>query len=605
VIIDPLSIIMANVVAVISFLIMVYSLGYMRGDPSLTRYWFFMNFFIGNMLLLVMSDNIVQMLFGWEGVGLCSYALIGFWYRDSKQDWLKCWVGEEPEAYPPSHCGMKAFITTRVGDVALLIGAFIILSFAGTLNFVELQEGAIRNVPIWALVPATILLFGGPVGKSAQLPLMEWLPDAMAGPTTVSALIHAATMVKAGVYLVGRLFPILYVATWASGVANELITFFYVVGWVGAITAFIAGSQAITSNEIKKVLAYSTVSQLGYMMLAFGVAGSTAEFVIGYAGGVFHLMSHAIFKAALFLTAGAVIHTCESRFMFHMGGIKKNMPITYWSMSLTTFSLMGVPVLFSGFWSKDMILEAPLVAGQYWIFVLGAISVAVTCFYSVRMLGLTFFGEKSEHLHELEREGHHIHEAPAVMWVPYGLLAVGTVAFGVAGYFMKDWIESIFHDYLGSLLHSPLHGAPALKPEAGGIPLEQAMWITIGISLLMLAIGAIPAYRLYVKKKLVASEIVGRSTFLKALWHFLFNRWYINRFFYKTFVYPLIGISRWSLKNIELAGIDRFNYSLADAAKIFCNAFRRTHTGVLTYNFIAMVIGITALLLFLMRFAWG
>ena len=266
VMVDPLSVIMVNVVAVISFLIMVYSLGYMRGDPSLTRYWFFMNLFIGNMLLLVFSDNLVQMLFGWEGVGLCSYALIGFWYRDSKEDWLKCWVGESKEAYPPSHCGLKAFVTTRVGDVSLLIGALIILAFAGTLNFVELQEGAIRSVPLWALVPAAILLLGGPVGKSAQLPLMEWLPDAMAGPTTVSALIHAATMVKAGVYLVGRVFPILYIATWYAGTPNELINFFYVVAWIGALTAFVSGTQAMSSSEIKKVLAYSTVSQLGYML---------------------------------------------------------------------------------------------------------------------------------------------------------------------------------------------------------------------------------------------------------------------------------------------------------------------------------------------------
>ncbi|MEM3451498.1 MAG: proton-conducting transporter membrane subunit, partial [Nitrososphaerales archaeon] len=203
ILVDPLSIIMANVVAVISFLIMVYSLGYMKGESGLTRYWFFMNFFIGNMLLLVMSENFVQTLFGWEGVGLCSYALIGFWYRDAKEDYLKCWVGEPPEAYPPSHCGMKAFITTRIGDISLLIGIVIIVAFTGTLSYMELIE-KVEHLPhefMWILVPAAILLFGGPIGKSAQLPLMEWLPDAMAGPTTVSALIHAATMVKAGVYL--------------------------------------------------------------------------------------------------------------------------------------------------------------------------------------------------------------------------------------------------------------------------------------------------------------------------------------------------------------------------------------------------------------------
>jgi NADH-quinone oxidoreductase subunit L len=598
VIVDPLSIIMANVVAIISFLIMIYSLGYMHGDPSLTRYWFFMNLFIGNMLLLVMSDNIIMLLFGWEGVGLCSYALIGFWYQDAKEDWLKCWVGEGKEAYPPSHCGLKAFITTRVGDVSLLIGAFIILAFAGTLNFIELQEGAIYKVPLWALIPAAVLLLGGPVGKSAQLPLMEWLPDAMAGPTTVSALIHAATMVKAGVYLVGRVFPILYAATWRGGSPNELINFFYVVAWVGAATAFIAGSQAVASPEIKKVLAYSTVSQIGYMMLAMGVAGSTAEFIIGYAGGLFHLMSHAMFKAALFLTAGAVIHACESRFMYHMGGIKKYMPITFWSMSLAAFSLMGVPLAFSGFWSKDMVLEASLIAGEYWIFLLAVLTVAVTCFYSVRMLGLTFLGEKSSHVKELERGGHHIHEAPRIMWGPYTALVAGTVGFGFAGPLVKEWLEKLFHEYMGEA--APIEALEALKH---GMPVGEATLLATGTSMLMLVIGALPAYYVYVKRARDPAEIVREGSPLKALWNFLYRRWYINMFYYSTFVYPTIAISRWTLRNIELRGIDKFNYALAEASAKFCNIFRKTHTGVLTYNLIGMIVGIIVLLLVLSRMA--
>jgi len=605
IIVDPLSIIMANVVAVISFLIMVYSLGYMHGDPSLTRYWFFMNFFIGSMLLLVMSDNVVQMLFGWEGVGLCSYALIGFWYKDSKEDWLKCWVGEKNEAYPPSHCGLKAFITTRVGDVSLLIGVFIILAFAGTLNFVELQNGAILKVPLWALIPAAILLFGGPIGKSAQLPLMEWLPDAMAGPTTVSALIHAATMVKAGVYLVGRVFPIFYIATWHSGAPNDLIQFFYVIGWIGAITAFIAGTQAMVSTEVKKVLAYSTVSQLGYMMLALGIAGSTAEFIVGYAGGVFHLMSHAIFKAALFLTAGAVIHACESRFMTHMGGIKKNMPITFWSMTLTACSLMGVPLIFSGFWSKDMVLEAPLLAGEMWIYLLGAITVALTCFYTVRMLGIIFFGEKSLHLKELEHEGHHVHEAPAVMWVPYAALAVATVLFGVGGYFVKNWYEETFHEFIGGLIGPAVGHSKTAAEASHWISADQAVWITIATSLIMLALGAWPAYRMYVKRTADPVKTVQGSSLLSSTWRFLSNRCYINRFYYSFFVYPTVNFSRWALRNIETKGIDRFNYVLAQAASGAANRFRRTHTGILNYNMVAMILGLTVLLIILSRAAMG
>jgi NADH-quinone oxidoreductase subunit L len=585
VIIDPLSIIMANIVAIIGFLIMVYSLGYMHDDPGLTRYWFFMNLFIGNMLLLVMSDNLIQMLFGWEGVGLCSYALIGYWYSDSEKDWLKCWVGEKPEAYPPSHCGLKAFITTRIGDLFLLIGAFMILSFAGTLNFIELQEGAILKVPIWVLLPAMIMLLGGPIGKSAQLPLMEWLPDAMAGPTTVSALIHAATMVKAGVYFIGRIFPIVYFATWHSGIPNETIIFFYTAAWIGVITAFIAGTQAMVSNEIKKVLAYSTVSQLGYMMLALGVAGLTTNFLIGYAGGIFHLISHAIFKAALFLTAGAVIHACGSRFMYHMGGIKKNMPITFWSMCLATFSLMGVPFLFSGFWSKDMVLEASILAGQNWIFVLGMITVAITSFYSIRMIGLTFFGEKSEHLKSLESSGKHLHEAPRVMWIPYLALVIATIAFGVSGYFIKNWIESIFHGYLGEVLHLSVK------------ELGYTESITAFLSILMLLVGASPAYYIYIKRKSYA--MISKSSFLMNAWKLFYNRWYINRLYYRLFVYPLINGSNWALKNIEINKIDRFNYALMNATISFCNKFRKTHTGVLNYNLIGMVIGLIIILIVL------
>ncbi len=596
VIIDPLSVIMANVVSIIGFLIMVYSLGYMHGDPSLTRYWFFMNLFIGSMLLLTLSDNFIQLLFGWEGVGLCSYALIGFWHRDAKEDWLKCWVGEKPTAYSPSHCGMKAFITTRIGDLFFLLGIFIILAFTGTVNFLELQNGDILRVPLMFLVPAALLLFGGPIGKSAQLPLMEWLPDAMAGPTTVSALIHAATMVNAGVYLVGRVFPMFYLAAW-QGEPNGLITFFYIIAWVGAITAFVAGSQGMVSGEIKKVMAYSTVSQLGYMMLALGVAGSTAEFFLGYTAGIFHLMSHAMFKAALFLTAGAVIHACESRFMYHMGGIKRYMPITFWGMSLAAFSLMGVPLLFSGFWSKDMILEVALGAGQYWIFALAAVTVAVTSFYSVRMLGLTFLGSKSQHLQELEKEGHHIHETKAVMWIPFMALVAGTIAFGVGGSFTKGWLEEVFREYLGGVLglirYSP---STSVEPHTvAGLSPELAVWITVAVSLTALVAGAFPAYLLYIGRKVDPAVVLQRYGLLRALRVFILNRWYINRAVYGIFVYPMVGVSRWALDKMELGGIDRFNYVLSDATRSLAGSFRRSHMGILTYNMVAVIFGLVAL----------
>ncbi len=275
VLIDPLSIMIANVVAFIAFLIVVYSVGYMHGDEHLTRYWFFFLFFIGSMLLLVLSDNLIQMLIGWEGVGLCSYGLIGYYYRDNKERWLG---GPPPtKMFPPSHAGMKAFVVTGIGDVFLLGAIFVIYNYAGTLNFIELIErapewmAAISAVP--GLLSVTALLFlGGPIGKSAQFPLHEWLPEAMAGPTAVSALIHAATMVKAGVYLVARMAPAFYIGTFAEHLA-EAQTYFVAIAIVGAFTAFLAASQAMVALELKKVLAYSTVSQIGFMMLGLGVSG--------------------------------------------------------------------------------------------------------------------------------------------------------------------------------------------------------------------------------------------------------------------------------------------------------------------------------------------
>ncbi|MEM0212493.1 MAG: NADH-quinone oxidoreductase subunit L, partial [Candidatus Methanomethylicia archaeon] len=370
VLLDPLSALMGVIVAWISFLIMIYSLGYMHGEEGLTRYWFFMNFFIGNMLLLVMSDNILQMLFGWEGVGLCSYQLIGFYYSDEK----KRWIGN----VPPSHAGMKAFITTKIGDISLMIASFIIFTISGTFNFLDLQanyEWIIELAKMGLIIPVVLLFFGGPIGKSAQFPLHEWLPEAMAGPTSVSALIHAATMVKAGVYLVARMVPIFYgsfthAIAHVHGLAIENLilqarnSFFLTVAWIGAFTAFLAATQAMVSRELKKVLAYSTISQIGYMMLGLGAGGLMENVAIGFVAGVFHLASHAIFKALLFMAAGAVIHACESTDMFNMGGIRRDMPITFVCMLIGALSLSGIPPL-SGFWSKEAVFTACLVSGQY------------------------------------------------------------------------------------------------------------------------------------------------------------------------------------------------------------------------------------------------
>src|ERR687886_1487509 len=454
---DPLAIIMTNLVAWISFLIMVYSTGYMHGDKDLTRYWFFMLFFIGSMQLIVLSDNLLMLFFGWEGVGLASYALIGFWYYDRKKDYVGVEgqiAGGIPMWASPTHAGMKAFLMTRAGDVMMLAGMFLIFMHAGTFGFKELAQD-----PAWAmamsqqnlLVPAAVLLFGGAVGKSAQFPLNEWLLEAMTGPTAVSALIHAATMVNAGVFLVARIGP-LFFALAAVG-AFSVEQFFEVVAWVGAITAFLLATQALVNPEVKKVLAYSTGSQIGYMMMAIGIAGLSVHFVDGYAAGFYHLMSHAMFKASLFMGAGAVLHTVGSRFMTDMGGLRKYMKKTYIFMLLASLSLAGAPLVTSGFWSKDAIFAAVLESGyaQAWpLFAIATVVAAMTAFYSFRMIGMVFFGKKSMHLEEMERRGHHLHEAGPSMWVPYAILAVASIAIGIIGFVFEAEIHHVLGGYLAS-----------------------------------------------------------------------------------------------------------------------------------------------------------
>src|SRR5437867_885586 len=453
---DPLSVIMANLVAWISFLIFVYSTGYMHGERDLTRYWFFMLFFIGSMQLVVLSDNLLMLFFGWEGVGLASYALIGFWYRDKKEHF----VGKEghkaggiPMWASPTHAGLKAFLMTRAGDTMMLAGMFLIFAYSGTFGFKELiqnQAWAAQMSQQNLLVPAAVLLFGGAIGKSAQFPLNEWLLEAMTGPTPVSALIHAATMVKAGVFLVARLGP-LFFALAAIGINMD--QFVEVIAWVGAITAFLLATQGMVHPEIKKVLAYSTGSQIGYMMMALGVAGLSRQFVDGYTAGFFHLISHAMFKASLFMAAGSLLHIVGSRFMTDMGGLRKYMKKTYAFMWAAGLGLMGAPFITTGFWSKDAIFAAVYESGNTWalpIFVLALITAVMTTFYTTRMIGMVFFGNKSKHVEEMEKEGYHIHEASPSMWIPYGILAVLTIGIGVVGLAFEHQIHDIFTEYLAS-----------------------------------------------------------------------------------------------------------------------------------------------------------
>ena len=591
--VDPLSIFMANVVSIISFAVMVYSIGYMKGESGLTRYWFLMNFFIANMLLLVMSDNFIQLLIGWEGVGLCSYALIGFWYSDEREHWVG---GPAPTpAYPPSHCGMKAFIITRVGDAALLVAIFIIYAYSKTFSFTELQGStqwisALGNTP--GLITLVSLLFlGGPFGKSAQFPFHEWLPEAMAGPTSVSALIHAATMVNAGVYLIARVFPIFHTAYWLG--YTEFMNFFVVLAWVGAFTAIMAATQAIVALELKKILAYSTISQIGYMMLALGIAGLTAEGVDGYVASIFHLLSHAVFKASLFLAAGAIIHATHSIYVTDTGGLRGKMQKTFWFMLIAALSLSGVPPL-SGFWSKDAILVSAIEAGQYGLLAVAVATSAMTFFYTLRMIFRTFLGEPSLHLKEMEREGHHVHDSPKIMWIPYGALALGTIVIGLSGPFLDDHLKDIFSKLLVTVESSGSIIAPPIIPP---------FYFALSLSLAMLMIGGIPAYLLYVKRRADSQGIVGENPLLKNLSSFFWNRWHINSLYYRLFVNNVIAFGRETYSALETRVIDRaFNIILPGLMIELYNRFKRLQTGILSYNMVAVVLALLFIILMLTNF---
>lgn len=575
VLLDPLSIIMANTVAWVSFLIMIYSLAYMKDDEGLTRYWFFMNFFIGSMLLLVMSDNLLQLFFGWEGVGLCSYALIGHWYRDPLDKWVGT-IGDKalgvPMAYSPSHSGMKALIVTRIGDIGLLIAIFMIYAYSGTLNFVQLSKEVSWALPLsrlGLLIPVALLFFWGPIGKSAQFPLHEWLPDAMAGPTSVSALIHAATMVTAGVYLAGRAGPMFYNIVLQYG---QPTLFFEAVAWIGAFTTFMAATQAVVSKELKKLLAYSTISQIGYMMLGIGAGGLASEFVTGLTAGIFHLMTHALFKAAAFLAAGAILHAVESRYMGDMGGLRHSMKITFASMVIALLALSGVPPL-SGFWSKDAVVATTVLTGQMPLLLLAWGTVALTFLYSLKVIGMVFMAPKSEHVKKLEEEGHHVHEAPALMWVPYLLLALATVAIGLAG----PYVEAFFAQSLANTA-TPL--------AATGVPLDPAVeqhasLVATSGSLIMLAVGGTFGYLLYISGRLKPTSIVGEKGFVRGLYNFLWERWYINPAYYRAFVYGTISAAGALKDSLETGFFDRISGSVATFSVGLSSRGQRIDVGVI------------------------
>ena len=618
VLVDPLSLFMANIVAWISLLIMVYSIGYMREEFGLTRYWFFMNLFIGNMLLLVLSDNLLMMFFGWEGVGLCSYALIGHFYRDEP----KYWVGSPgdkaigvSEEYSPTKAGMKAFIMTRIGDIALLIAIFLIYAFARTFNYNQLVS-QLGGSGSWAanlgrlglLLPTALLFFGGPIGKSAQFPLQEWLPDAMTGPASVSALIHAATMVKAGVFLTGRMGPVFFVAL---SQFNLVPQFFGAIAWIGALTAFLAATQAAVAREIKKVLAYSTVSQIGYMMLALGIAGLSTNFLAGYTAGLSHLLSHAVFKASLFLAAGWVLHVAESRFMDEMGGLAKAMRLTSASMLLAGLSLMGIPP-FSGFWTKDAILSISFQGGQYILYGLALATVFSTGFYTIRMLGITLAGKPSKNMQELSESGKQPQEAGLTMLIPYLLLAIGSLGLGLA----FPLYNGPLTNYLSSTFSSAVYRLPSAATSVSGLT-DLAL---LAVSTAVAVVGGGLAYVMYFRK---SYEF---KTEMNPIQKFFYKRWYLDAIYYKVFVSGLLAASIglyshieqgvWAKLNSTFAQdvmdysrasdqvdtkiVDRAANEVASYGSRLSNFFRKLQSGVTEQYIIAFAIGIILLLAYML-----
>lgn len=604
---DSLSIFMTNIVAWISFLIFIYSVGYMHGDKDLTRYWFFMLFFIGSMQLIVFSDNLLMLFFGWEGVGLASFALIGFWYHDRKRDFVGTpghYAGGIQMWASPSHAGLKAFLMTKAGDIMMLAGMFLIFGYAGTFGFTELiqdQSWATEMANNNLLVPAAVLIFGGAIGKSAQFPLNEWLLEAMTGPTPVSALIHAATMVKAGVFLVARIGPLFFAVS-----ALNSSQFFEVVAWIGGITAFILATQAMVNPEIKKVLAYSTGSQIGLMMMALGIAGLSTSFVDGYTAGLFHLMSHAMFKASLFMGAGAVLHAVGSRFMTDMGGLRSKMKKTFIFMMMAGLSLAAAPFITSGFWSKDDILASVLESGYQYSWALFAIAVIVsfmTAFYTFRMLGMTFFGDKSKFIQETE-SSHHIHEVGAVMWVPFAILAIASIAIGLVGFGFEHQLHEMFSAYLANSfgIQSTVSVEQEIQSKGGSefMSFVGLNPVAVVASFSAFALGAILGGLVYMKR-VISPEIVSRSIISRAVWKFFINRWYLNTALYWGAVIAPLALYRIVWRYFESTIIDGINPGLQGTMTYFSRVIRAGQTGIAqTYLFVfAAGVLIIIMLLFL------
>ncbi len=548
---DPLTAVMCLVVTAVGFLIHVYSIGYMAKDPGYTRFFTYMNLFTFAMLILVMGANLIVMFVGWEGVGLCSYLLIGFWF-------------EKPSA---ARAGKKAFIVNRIGDAGFLLGIMFILVNIGSTSFTAINEAVHGGEVTTGLATLIgILLFVGACGKSAQIPLFVWLPDAMEGPTPVSALIHAATMVTAGVYMVARM-NVLYAL---SNTATDIIAL------VGALTAIFAATMALTQNDIKRVLAYSTISQLGYMFIACGVGA--------YSAGIFHLYTHAFFKGLLFLAAGSVMHAMSGELnMQKMGGLKKYLPRTYPTFLIGAIAIAGVP-FFSGFFSKDAILTSAFASGKYFIWALGICGAILTAFYMFRLVFVTFHGQE-----RIEPEAKkHLHESPPSMTVPLMILAFFSI---VAGYVGLPVVFGKNLDKFGHFLEPVIHRSHEAHLSLG------AEWGLIGISIVVALAGIFIAAIFYLKKTEIPYNLVKRFPFIYKL---LYNKYYVDEFYNATIVNPMVKGSEFVYKHFDLAIIDATVNNTGNITNFFGKILSYLQTGLIKDYALIFLLGATILIGFLL-----
>ncbi len=582
--VDTLTAIMLVVINTVSALVHLYSWGYMDEDPDQPRFFAYLSLFTFAMLMLVTADNLVQMFFGWEGVGLASYLLIGFWFR-------------KPSA---SAAAIKAFVVNRVGDLGFMLGIFGTYLVFDTVSITEILAAApgmsgatigFLGYNVYTMDVLCVLLFIGAMGKSAQLGLHTWLPDAMEGPTPVSALIHAATMVTAGVFMVCRLSPMFETAPVALG----LVTF------IGAATCIFAATVGTTQWDIKRVIAYSTCSQLGYMFFAAGVGA--------YGAAMFHLFTHAFFKALLFLGAGSVIHAMHhEQDMRYYGELRKHIPLTFWAMMAGTLAITGVGIYhlgagFAGFWSKDAILEVAYGRGTElgnFAFWMGTFAALLTSFYSWRLMFLTFWGKprwiESEHIqhsvHKTPEEagedttgGYHPHESPLTMLIPLGVLSIGAVLAGqiFAPTFLDDaafWGSSIF--YNEPLIHA-MHNVPYLVKYA---------------ALIVMVIGLVVAWYAYIKDTSIPAKTAEQ---LGPIYRFLYNKWYFDELYHYLFVVPAFWLGRQFWKIGDVGTIDRFGPNgIAWVVEKGSVGARKFQTGYLYSYALVMLLGLVAAITWVM-----